>query len=584
MSPKRAADAKDATECMLQIGKYNNVVAWNLEMRASVGAVYGNGASFLTTNVRYVPRLPREEDYLIVYPVAEGDPPALAMPAALIADLKKDVFTGRKREIRQQKLDEKKIWSIMWMRMSSASQSKVKEEEGYEAANIEKDCVILWELIRRTHLTHIFGAEDPMIWLNKREQSARYSALKQGDREYISSFKTRYDAQIQSNRGAGVADMDEETQAMDFIHKLDPKRYERMLVSMRNNALRGAPDAYPVTLASALRIASGWVNEGSSSVRTPPGGSDNHAAFVIADTNLVTKSRDPTRKTSATTTTSTTDGNKTVKKKQLADVECYVCGELGHYSRDCKDRKVVDKALLTKTAGLPPAEDDYDYEDERDVAYVMTSETVLFSRDDVLLDSQASVNVFCNQKLLRNVRRSDKDVILNGVQSGVDGVKINQEGDFEDVGKVYYSNKSTANILSYAVMVDQGNSVRYDEVNDRFELRPVNSNKVYSFCRKNVMGSEGRFYCCNVNSMVRSFATTYPTTEEHAMIETEQENITRYTKREVEGARKARHLLARMGFPPVDQAMELATRGLNFSVTATDFRIANDIWGPDIAS
>ena len=278
MPPKRAADAKDATECMLQIGKYNNVVAWNLEMRASVGAVYGNGASFLTTNVRYVPRLPREEDYVIVYPVAEGDPPALAMPAALIADLKKDVFTGRQREMRQQKLDEKKIWSIMWMRMSSASQSKVKEEEGYEAANIEKDCVILWELNRRTHLTHIFGAEDPMIRLNKREQSARYSALKQGDREYISSFKTRYDAQIQSNRGAGVADMDEETQAMDFIHKLDPKRYERMLVSMRNNALRGAPDAYPVTLASALQIASGWVNEGSSSVRTPPGGSDNHAA------------------------------------------------------------------------------------------------------------------------------------------------------------------------------------------------------------------------------------------------------------------------------------------------------------------
>ena len=74
---------------MLQIGKYNNVVAWNLEMRASVGAVYDNGASFVTTNVRYIPRLPREEDYVIVYPVVEGDPPALAMPAALIADLKK---------------------------------------------------------------------------------------------------------------------------------------------------------------------------------------------------------------------------------------------------------------------------------------------------------------------------------------------------------------------------------------------------------------------------------------------------------------------------------------------------------------
>ena len=129
MPPKRAADAKDATECMLQIRKYNNVVAWNLDTRASAGALYENGASSSTTNVRYVPRLPREEDYLIVYPSAEGDLPALAMPAALIADLKKEVFTGRQREMRQQKLDEEKIWSIMWMRMSSASQSKMKEEE-----------------------------------------------------------------------------------------------------------------------------------------------------------------------------------------------------------------------------------------------------------------------------------------------------------------------------------------------------------------------------------------------------------------------------------------------------------------------
>jgi hypothetical protein len=52
----------------------------------------------------------------------------------------------------------------------------------------------------------------------------RYSALRQGDREYIVSFKTRYDAQILASRDAGVADIDEETMAMDYIHKLDTKR------------------------------------------------------------------------------------------------------------------------------------------------------------------------------------------------------------------------------------------------------------------------------------------------------------------------------------------------------------------------
>lgn len=57
----------------------------------------------------------------------------------------------------------------MWMRMSAASQSKIKEEPGYEAACVAGDCVILWRLIRRIHLTHIYGDLDPMIQFNKRE-------------------------------------------------------------------------------------------------------------------------------------------------------------------------------------------------------------------------------------------------------------------------------------------------------------------------------------------------------------------------------------------------------------------------------
>lgn len=39
-----------------------------------------------------------------------------------------------------------------------------------------------------------------------------------------------------------------------------------------------------------------------------------------------------------------------------------------------------------------------------------------------------------------------------------------------------------------------------------------------------------------------------------------------------------------MSFPPVSQAIDIFTRGVNFEVTGTDFRIADDIWGPDIAS
>ena len=170
------------------------------------------------------------------------------------------------------------------------------------------------------------------------------------------------------------------------------------------------------------------------------------------------------------------------------------------------------------------------------------------------------------------------------MQAKASGVEINEEGDFREVGKCYYSKEATANILSYAVMVDQGNDVSYDKRNDRFLLRPANSSKVYSFCRKNIPGSEGRFYCCDVATMVGVKPTTYPEVDEHAMIETVQSNMQRYTKREVAGADRARLLLRKMGFSSIRNAIDIAAGGSDFDVTARDFEIAEDIYGRDVAT
>ena len=281
--------------------------------------------------------------------------------------------------------------------------------------------------------------------------------------------------------------------AMDFLHKLDQKRFGKLLTHMRRNALFNNVDAYPATLTAAVAIASDWPDEGSSSGRSDPSGNDTHSAFVTADSCFITKAKDSGKKGGkAPAADKTAPG----KKKSLEEVECYVCGELGHYARDCKSRKSAAKAVVAKsTVEKGNDDDEYESDEEDETVYVTTLETVLFAKDDVLLDSQASVNVFCNRALLNNVKKLNRNVVLNGVQSGAAGVKITQEGDFNNVGKVYYSSEATANILSYAVMVDGGNRVSYDERNDRFLLRPVGSNMIYSFCRKNIPGSEGRFYC-----------------------------------------------------------------------------------------
>lgn len=58
----------------------------------------------------------------------------------------------------------------------------------------------------------------------------------------------------------------------------------------------------------------------------------------------------------------------------------------------------------------------------------------------------------------------------------------------------------------------------------------------------------------------------------------------KYTYREVESARVARELLARMGYPSVENAISIIKGGDNFGVSEIDFRVADAIWDKDITS
>ena len=64
---------------------------------------------------------------------------------------------------------------------------------------------------------------------------------------------------------------------------------------------------------------------------------------------------------------------------------------------------------------------------------------------------------------------------MKGVELGTRGVSIRNEGDVETLGKVYYSANTIANTLSYAVMIDSGNSIRYEQADDSFILKPKDS-------------------------------------------------------------------------------------------------------------
>ena len=346
-----------------------------------------------------------------------------------------------------------------------------------------------------------------------------------------------------------------------------------MLTSMMNRALQNnQSSSYPKTLAGAFRVASSWTTSGRPIIS-----GEHHSAF-LTDSAFVTKAKDPEK---GSKTPLLPSDEKKSKKSSLDTIRCYVCGKLGHYAKDCRSRKDSHSALVVTKSQDEYNEDEIEeYEDES--VYLTTHETVLFTKNHVLLDNQATVNIFNNIDLLKNIRKSNHTILLNGVQANADPIEVDLVGDFNELGEVFYSDKASANILSFAAMSDSGARIEYDHKQKRFTLCPKGSKLIYSFCRLPVPGSEGRFYSCDMSSMVSTKKTTHR--QESALVSTVSENMSKFTKREIESAGKAKELLARMGYPSVDSAMSILRSGNNFSVSENDFRIAHQIWGKDVAS
>ena len=265
MPPKKQEVLKSAREpCILKIGRGNNAVQWMEEMQNDACALYGMTGMFFSTDVSHFIPYPREVDYNPSAPPpgaddvdtddeAEGedeevDPiPAVVpvvYPPAFLAKLRAIAFEGRRKLVEAQKVDEKKLFPMIWDRISAGSQSKVREEPGFEAARMQFDSVRLWQFIKRNHLTHVYGEDDSMRAVNVHEQTLRYNYLRQGDRELVGEFKTRFDNQVSANKGVGIEPVEESIRAIDFLRKLDPKRYTCMLTVMRNNAVQNLPHSY----------------------------------------------------------------------------------------------------------------------------------------------------------------------------------------------------------------------------------------------------------------------------------------------------------------------------------------------------
>jgi hypothetical protein len=191
----------------------------------------------------------------------------------------------------------------------------------------------------------------------------------------------------------------------------------------------------------------------------------------------------------------------------------------------------------------------------------------------VLLDSESTVSVFNNPALLRNIRLSSTSVTVhtNG------GTQVSSYvGDIPNFGPVWFNPKSLANILSLAAVRKICRVTMDSAIAPSFHVHKLDgTTMVFS------KFASGLYYhdtakILNTNSTINAYT----------LLNTIANNKTLFTRREIEGADKARTLYQQLGRPSERFFQKVLSQRLinNCPVTADNAKRALAIYGPDLAT
>jgi hypothetical protein len=188
----------------------------------------------------------------------------------------------------------------------------------------------------------------------------------------------------------------------------------------------------------------------------------------------------------------------------------------------------------------------------------------------ILLDSQSTMDFFHNSELLTNIRTVDSRMYIH-CNAGT--TWTDKQGDLSGYGTVWYCPNAIANILSlhnvshrYWVEFNSAEGNQFVVTKDDGSVRvfQVSANGLY-------------YYDVKAAAMDNDAAV---------LVNTVNQNKTRYTNAEVTKAEFARALQRKLGHVSRAEFIRIVTNNMlpNCPVTKRDIMAAEDIFGPDLGS